>query len=243
MSDYYGARWREFNGRYEIGLASTTIVDAAGFAAGGAVKDAVALGGAEQCEVSDGSLAACVARAGYRDFVLLGKVDGATPAEGVAQLINDHSAIQPPREGAYRPDDVDAFTARSKAWPFPAISADTHALNAAVAQYVANIEPNNNVALVQAASTDATEGACDVDDPATCAPRVFAVATRDIAAGEELHYTYGVEWWLMQLRRAALAQLVTCEPPENERAALTELLSALQVRHSHLVRRESDAPA
>ena len=238
MAGYYGARWREYNGRYEIGLASTSVVDAAGFAAGGAVSDAVALSSAEQCEVSDGSLAACLARAGYRDFVLLGKVDGASPTEGVAQLINDHSAIQPPREmgeeGASRPDNLEPFTARSAAWPFPAISADTHALNAAVARYVANIEPRNNVALVQAASADAADGgaACDIDDPTTCTPRLFAVATRDIAAGEELYFTYGVEWWLQQLRRAALAQLVTCDPPETERAALTELLGALQVHWS-----------
>ena len=224
MASWWGARWRENNGRYEIGLSSTAVVDAAG-----PVTGADALRGAAQCDVSDGSLQACVNRQGYRDFVLLGKVD-ACPADGVAQLINDHSAIRAPphptADGAtFSPADVDAFTVRSNAWPFPAVTADKFALMQAVKEYIGNIVAKNNVALVQAASA---EDECVVNNPTSCAPRVFAVATRDIKQGEELYYTYGVEWWLQQLRRAALAQLVSCDPPAEERTALVELMRALE---------------
>ena len=49
----------------------------------------------EYCDV-DEPTAACVARAGAADFILLGKVpaQGACPEEGVAQLINDHTALK-----------------------------------------------------------------------------------------------------------------------------------------------------
>ena len=224
MESWWGARWRENNGRYEIGLSSTAVVDAAG-----PVTGVDELRGAAQCDVSDGTLAACVNRQGYRDFVILGKVD-ASPAEGVAQLINDHSAISAPphptADGAtFSPDDLEPFTVRSNAWPYPAVTADKFALMTAVKLYIGNIAEKNNVALVQAASVD---DECDVDNPTSCAPRVFAVATRDIKKGEELYYSYGVEWWLQQLRRAALAQLVSCNPPKEERAALVELMGALE---------------
>ena len=60
------------------------------------------------------------------------------------------------------------------------------------------------------------------------APRVFAVATRPIAAGDELRYTYGVEWWLSQLRRAALAQLVSCRPSAARAAALADVIRCIE---------------
>ena len=85
--------------------------------------------------------------------------------------------------------------------------------------YVANIVPRTNCALVQARTGLGT---------GIAAPRVFAVATRPIEAGAELRYTYGVEWWLSQLRRAALAQLVSCAPSPARAAALASIVRDIE---------------
>ena len=64
-----------------------------GAARGGTIRDSITQD--EYCDV-DEPTAACVARAGAADFILLGKVpaQGACPEEGVAQLINDHTALK-----------------------------------------------------------------------------------------------------------------------------------------------------
>ena len=66
---------------------------------------------------------ACVTRAGEGEYVLLGKVERADAAEGVAQLINDHTAIrassyESPGDGALRASDVDGFVLKDAAWPY-----------------------------------------------------------------------------------------------------------------------------
>ena len=92
------------------------------------------------------------------------------------------------------------------------LAADVERIERVVRAYIARIETRNNVALCQAE-------VCETDDACDPVPRVFAVATRPIPAGAELRYTYGVEWWLAQLRRAALAQVVSCAPSPRRAAA------------------------
>jgi hypothetical protein len=99
------------------------------------------------------------------------------------------------------------------------LAADRDALEAAVAEYIGRIERHNNVALVQARTGLGT---------GIAAPRVFAVATRPIEAHAELRYTYGVEWWLSQLRRAALAQLVSGAPSPARAAALASIIRDIE---------------
>ena len=93
QQEFYGADWRKYSQRYEIGLAGTAVSDAGGAARGGTIRDSITQD--EYCDV-DEPTAACVARAGAADFILLGKVpaQGACPEEGVAQLINDHTALK-----------------------------------------------------------------------------------------------------------------------------------------------------
>ena len=93
QQEFYGADWRKYSQRYEIGLAGTAVSDAGGAARGGTILDSFTKD--EYCDV-DEPTAACVARAGAADFILLGKVpaQGACPEEGVAQLINDHTALK-----------------------------------------------------------------------------------------------------------------------------------------------------
>jgi len=219
---FYGNDGRSYSQRYEIGLSGARVADAGGAARGGVlVEDDDTM--EEYCDVDEGP-AACVARAGEGDFVLLGKVvaQGATPAEGVAQLINDHSAVRAPGgggdDGAIRSGDVDGLIVTSDRSKVP-LAADREALEAAVAEYIGRIERHNNVALVQARTGLGT---------GIAAPRVFAVATRPIEAHAELRYTYGVEWWLSQLRRAALAQLVSCAPSPARAAALASIIRDIE---------------
>ena len=40
--------------------------------------------------------------------------------------------------------------------------------------------------------------------------------------------TYGAEWWLAQLRRAALAQVVSCAPSPRRAAALEAMIRAVE---------------
>ena len=93
QQEFYGEDWRKYSQRYEIGLAGTAVSDAGGAARGGTILDSFTKD--EYCDV-DEPTAACVARAGAADFILLGKVpaQGACPEEGVAQLINDHTALK-----------------------------------------------------------------------------------------------------------------------------------------------------
>ena len=213
QQEFYGEGWRDFSQRYEIGLSGSVIVDAGGSSVGG-VEDHV-VHADEFCAVDEG-MAACVARAGEMDYLLLGKTRemGACAREGVAQLINDHSAILAGAEGLV--GDVDGLLVTEGSVP---VAAARLALGAAVDAYIANIGPGNNVALVQARTGLGT---------GIAAPRVFAVATRPIAAGDELRYTYGVEWWLSQLRRAALAQLVSCRPSAARAAALADVIRCIE---------------
>mmetsp|Transcript_771 Transcript_771/g.2317 ORF Transcript_771/g.2317 Transcript_771/m.2317 type:complete len:392 (+) Transcript_771:123-1298(+) len=220
---FYGPDWRRYSQRYEIGLTGSAVADVGGAARGGAFGSAANTAD-EYCDV-DETAAACRARAGEADFVLLGKVpaQGACPEEGVAQLINDHTAIrassyESPGDGALRASDVDGFVLKDAAWPYPPVAVDGASLRAATANYVSCIESETNCALVQARA--GTSG--------LYAPRIFAVATRDIEAGEELRLTYGAEWWLAQLRRAALAQLVTCRPAPARAAALASVIRAIE---------------
>ena len=227
QQDFYGPDWRAYSQRYEIGLAGSALADAGGVAAGGRLGDR-AKHADDYCDVDEG-LSACVARAGEMDWLLLGKVVamGACAEEGVAQLINDHSAIHVATAafgggGGAAPDepspaaDVDGLIATEGAVP---VAVNVLALEAAVDDYISRIEALNNVALCQAR----TAGDDGVD-----VPRVFAVATRPIEAGAELRYTYGVEWWLSQLRRAALAQLVSCQPSPARAAALADAIRAIE---------------
>lgn len=233
QQEYYGPMWRSYSQRYEIGLSGSRVVRAAGTSLGGSIAREESV--IEECDASDASFESCVTRAGEGEFILLGKVpeQGATPHEGVAQLINDHTALRAPLvspmrstataksaafsgDGAIKPADVDGFLIfESEVVP---VDADLAALENVVDQYIANIASMNNVALVQA----------KLDYADMSAPRVFAVATRPIPAGQELFYTYGVEWWLAQLRRAALAQLVTCQPSPPRAATLASLIRAVE---------------
>jgi len=216
---YYGSRWRRYCQRYEIGLTGARVADAVGRAKGGSL---VAGSAATTCDPWE-DFDACVTRAGEGEYVLLGKVERADAAEGVAQLINDHTAIrassyESPGDGALRASDVDGFVLKDAAWPYPPVAVDGASLRAATANYVSCIESETNCALVQARA--GTSG--------LYAPRIFAVATRDIEAGEELRLTYGAEWWLAQLRRAALAQVVACSPSPRRAAALETMIRAIE---------------
>jgi len=241
---FYGDEWRAYSQRYEIGLSGSSVADAAG----GGGRGGTILGAGtedEYCDVDEG-LAACLARAGESDYVLLGKVpaQGACPEEGVAQLINDHTALLAPGgrdrplvresaldgEGAIRAADVDGMVIERNEVP---LAADVDGLERAVARYIANTESRNNVALCQAPSS-----AAGVD-----LPRVFAVATRPIEQGDELRYTYGVEWWLAQLRRAALAQLVACGPSPQRAAALEKMIRAIEFVSCEAVAPQAEACA
>lgn len=225
---YYGSEWRRFSQRYEIGLSGTAVADAGGVAAGGEVDAGVPGGGGADCAVGDG-YAECVTRAGSGAYLLLGKVEGADPRDGVAQLINDHSCVRAPSAararasdddgGLIRPSDVDGLILRDGAWPYDPVAVDGAALRRSVGEYVAAIVPRTNCALVQARTGLGT---------GIFAPRVFAVATRPIAAGEELLLTYGAEWWLAHLRRAAIAQLVTCAPSVERTAALERVVRCVE---------------
>ena len=266
MYEYYGENWRDYSGRYEIGLAAP-VDDGAGaraalnsatlageIARGGVVHESareaaavptVALG-ADECDVELDARAAQEACAGGRvrlgDFVIYGKVAAmrATAKDGVAQLINDHSAIFAPEKRGSLLDDAGGARAAAKARADGRFRgggmgsnagklslADTGAaglsgvsqISAATRAYLARARKRNNVAMVRARGV----------------PRVFAVATRDVRAGEELFFTYGVGWWLAQLRRAALAQLAVCAPEPRRARALgdvvrsTEFVSLLHV--------------
>ncbi|CAH0365333.1 unnamed protein product [Pelagomonas calceolata] len=216
---YYGENWRKYCQRYEIGLTGARVADAVGRAKGGSV---VAGSLKTTCNV-DEDLDACVTRAGEGEYVLLGKVERATVDEGVAQLINDHSTIRAPShltpsEGSLRPSDVDGFVLKDPAWPYPPVAVDGAALRRATQEYVSNIESSTNCALVQAT----------IGSSGLFAPRIFAVCTRDIKKGEELRLTYGAEWWLAQLRRAALAQVVSCAPSPRRAAALEAMIRAVE---------------
>ena len=233
QQEFYGADWRKYSQRYEIGLAGTAVSDAGGAARGGTILDSITQD--EYCDV-DEPTAACVARAGAADFILLGKVpaQGACPEEGVAQLINDHTALKMPHTTPDRPiasakirgdgvigaEDVNGLVLTSWHSRVP-LAADVERIERVVRAYIARIETRNNVALCQAEM-------CETDDACDPVPRVFAVATRPIPAGAELRYTYGVEWWLAQLRRAALAQLVTCRPSPARAAALASVIRSIE---------------
>ena len=230
---FYGEDWRKYSQRYEIGLAGTAVTDAGGAARGGTVMDSFTKD--EYCDV-DEPTAACIARAGAADLILLGKVpaQGACPEEGVAQLINDHTALKMPRSTPDKPiasakiraggvigaEDVNGLMLTSVNSRVP-LAADVERIERVVRAYIARIETRNNVALCQAEM-------CESDESCDPVPRVFAVATRPIPAGAELRYTYGVEWWLAQLRRAALAQLVTCRPSPARAAALASVIRAIE---------------
>ena len=178
MCRYYGARWREYNGRYEIGLAAPTF-------AGGR------------------------ARAELGDFVIYG-APSAGAADGVAQLINDHSAIfAPARRGALLADGLDGADGVGG-------RASVSVLARATRAYLERAAALNNVAMVRSSS------------PGGAPPRVFAVATRPIAAGEELFFTYGAGWWLDKLRRACLAQIAVCEPSARRARALGDVVRAAE---------------
>lgn len=247
QQEYYGSNWREYSHRYEIGLSASRVASLAGTALGASyvgVDDVM-------CDV-DSDYESCVVRAGEGEYLLLGKVpaQGASPHEGVAQLINDHTPIRAPvdplkmrasvkaavtgGDGALRASDVDGFLVQAP--DGTPLAVDYEKLEAAVDTYIANIEPRNNVALVQAQ--------IDVDG-GVLAPRIFAVATRPIPAGTELRYTYGVEWWLSQLRRAALAQLVTCSPKPARASALAALIRSIEdiSKDKESVQREAIAEA
>ena len=222
--NYYGKDWRLYSQRYEIGLTGTRVADAGGLARGGAVApgtEAAVL----TCDV-DEDLTSCVTRAGEGQFILLGKVKDVDPKGGVAQLINDHSAVravskapETAGDGKLRASDVDGLILKDPAWPYEPVAVDGAALRVAVGDYIDAIVPGTNAALVQARTGLGT---------GIAAPRVFAVATRDVKAGDELFLTYGAEWWLAQLRRAALAQLVSCDPPPERAAALEQMIRAIE---------------
>jgi len=231
---YYGKAWRSYAQRYEIGLTGSKIADAGGTARGGSV---VAGTGASSCDPYE-DLKACVTRAGEGAFLLLGKVDRADPREGVAQLINDHSTIRAPSNpggsSTLKASDVDGLILKDSTWPYPPVAVDGAYLRAATEAYVAAIGPETNCALVQARTGLGT---------GLAAPRIFAVATRDIAAGEELRLTYGAEWWLAQLRRAALAQLVACGPSPQRAAALEKMIRAIEFVSCEAVAPQAEACA
>ncbi|KAJ1453971.1 hypothetical protein M885DRAFT_522424 [Pelagophyceae sp. CCMP2097] len=218
QQSFYGSNWRTFSQRYEIGLSASKVTDSGGRADGGRVEEGNGFGDeADTCDAEEG-LEACVARHGAGEYVLLGKVpeQGASPHEGVAQLINDHTALRAPTlsddgDGIISTRDVDQLIVASSKVP---IKTNVRLLRKAVDDYIDRIATRTNVALVQPRT--AAQG--------VSAPRVFAVATRPIARGEELRMTYGVEWWLSQLRTAALAQLVTCEPGPMRKAALAGVI-------------------
>ena len=235
---FYGKKdWRLYSQRYEIGITGTKVADSAGLARGGSVAPLTA---SEKLTCDpDEDLRSCIARAGEGEFLLLGKVKNADPREGVAQLINDHSAVravskvpETSGDGKIRASDVDGLILKDPAWPYDPVAIDGAALRAAVGDYIDAIVPGTNCALVQARTGLGT---------GIPAPRVFAVATRDIKQGEELRLTYGAEWWLAQLRRAALAQLVTCSPKPERAAALEKMIRAIEYVSCEAVKPQVDA--
>ena len=123
MCRYYGARWREYNGRYEIGLAAPTF-------AGGR------------------------ARAELGDFVIYGAPSARRTADGVAQLINDHSAIfAPARRGALLADGLDGADGVGG-------RASVSVLARATRAYLERRAALNNVAMVRALRPAARRRAC-----------------------------------------------------------------------------------
>jgi len=221
---YYGNEWRKYSQRYEIGLSGTKVSDAGGVAKGGSVAQNTA-NEKQTCDVDEG-LIKCIQRAGEGEFLLLGKVKDADPKGGVAQLINDHSAVravskaaETSGDGKLRASDVDGLILKDPQWPYDPVAVDGAAIEEAVNDYVNAIVPGTNVALVQARTGLGT---------GINAPRVFAVATKPIKQGEELFLTYGADWWLAQLRRAALAQLVSCGAPPERAAALEAMIRAIE---------------
>mmetsp|Transcript_3960 Transcript_3960/g.12944 ORF Transcript_3960/g.12944 Transcript_3960/m.12944 type:complete len:442 (+) Transcript_3960:125-1450(+) len=239
QQDYYGPGWRSYSQRYEIGLSGTSVVDSAGVSLGGEVRDvATGLCGGDDDE--------CVLEYGDQEFVLLGKTveQGASPSEGVAQLINDHSTLRvdpdpfavmasvksaKTSDGALLSKHVDGFIVFEDG---EAERVDSLALEFAVERYLDHIEDQNNVALVQA------QGAEYLD-----APRLFAVATKDLRKDQELYYTYGLAWWLSQLRRAALAQLVACRPSAKRRQVLADLIRDVEAASEDYLSIEADVVA
>eukprot|EP00632_Arachnochrysis_sp_CCMP2950_P016447 CAMPEP_0185700138 /NCGR_PEP_ID=MMETSP1164-20130828/7319_1 /TAXON_ID=1104430 /ORGANISM="Chrysoreinhardia sp, Strain CCMP2950" /LENGTH=455 /DNA_ID=CAMNT_0028367087 /DNA_START=60 /DNA_END=1427 /DNA_ORIENTATION=+ len=258
---YYGKDWRSFAQRYEIGLSGSTIIDAAGLPDGGDVRleSGRAERRADACSVDDKN---CVLDYGESEFLLLGKTleMGACASEGVAQLVNDHTRLAAPPsrdptksfaslrsaatltpDGALTPRDVDGFVLTMGGVP---VGADEPALREAIEHYVDRIVARNNVALVQAdIGLPGDHDHMMAAEFGLAAPRIFAVATRPIAQGEELRFTYGVEWWLGQIRRAALAQLVACRPEPARAGALADLIRTLERLSREYVARQADAIA
>jgi len=254
QQNYYGPNWRAFSQRYEIGLSGTRVVDSAGVALGGDFDDSThhLLRVDDACDVDAES---CVGETGEQEFVLLGKTteQGACAREGVAQLINDHSTIRAPplrnplstmaaqrspnceEQGALLSRDVDGFFVSSESG-LP-VAANGVALEEAVRTYLSRIVPLNNVAIVQAHVSAKRLSRED----SYSAPRLFAVATRSLRRGEELYFTYGLEWWLSQLRKTCVAQLVSCEPSPRRAQVLIDLVADIERVSDKYVAYEADA--